>query len=371
MARVARMISIPERLGKDLLTVVWGADPAPSLAPIARTWVRSLMLAAGVGLVAIAGQYLSDTRDLSSPVSMALGVMTVLPLAVLRRKPLWAWRIAFLGLLIGGIGQTQLEAWPWNPVQALAAVVILFVVALREPPGVIFWVGVSAVLIVWFRVGSENIAGVTVLLAVLLVLGEQIGRRRRIQRALVVQSERGEIAEAREAVLVERTRIARELHDVVAHSMSLVAVRAETAPYRLPGLSEPAREEFLALAGTARDSLTELRRLLGVLRTDQTQAELAPQPDLSDLDDLVGSARQAGMQVMTSISGGTPSAATGLTVVPNRAGGAVERGPARFGRAGAGDGDHDEDADPGRGAQRAWRAVPPHPRHRSRAGRHA
>jgi signal transduction histidine kinase len=167
---------------------------------------------------------------------------------------------------------------------------------------------------VWLQAGSENIAAVTVLMAVLLVLGEQIGRRRRLQRALVAQSERGEIAEAREAVLVERARIARELHDVVAHSMSLVAVRAETAPYRLPGLSEPAREEFLALAGTARDSLTELRRLLGVLRTAQTQAELTPQPDLSDLDDLVGSARRAGMQVTISISGGTPSAATGLTV---------------------------------------------------------
>jgi signal transduction histidine kinase len=308
------MISILRRFGKDLLTVYWGDDPAAPPGPIKRWWVSPLLLLAGVGFAVIAANYLQDTRKISGPVAMLLGVVTVLPLAVLWRKPLWAWRIAFAGLLIGGVGQTRLEVWPWNPVQAWVAILVMFVVALREPPGVVFWVGVSAVMIVWFRVGPENIAGVTVLLAVMLVLGEQIGRRRRIQRALVAQSERGEIAEAREAVLVERTRIARELHDVVAHSMSLVAVRAETAPYRLSGLSEPAREEFLALAGTARDSLTELRRLLGVLRTDRTEPELTPQPGMSDLDDLAESARRAGMQVTTNVSGSSPSAATGLTV---------------------------------------------------------
>src|SRR5581483_5176999 len=108
------------------------------------------------------------------------------------------------------------------------------------------------------------------------------------------------------------TRIARELHDVVAHSMSLVAVRAETAPYRLPDLPEPAREEFLALANTARDTLGELRRLLGVLRTDP--AALAPQPSLSDVDDLVASARQAGLKVQVAVVGAPTSEATGLTV---------------------------------------------------------
>ncbi|WP_203910431.1 sensor histidine kinase [Rhizocola hellebori] len=304
-ARLAKLASVLRRLGWDLLTVLWGADPAQPLPPIKRWWIRLPLVLAGVGL------YLEAAPELSNPVSMVLAFVTVLSLVVLWRKPLWAWRLAFAGLLIGGFGQTQEQAWPWNPVQTLAAIVILFVVALREPPGIIFWIGVSAALTVWIR--SDNAAAATVLIAVLLVLGEQIGRRRRLQRALVVQSERGEIAEAREAILVERTRIARELHDVVAHSMSLVAVRAETAPYRLPGLPDPARDEFLALAATARDSLTELRRLLGVLRTEQTEPELTPQPDLSDLDDLVASARQAGMQVATAISGPSPSAATGLT----------------------------------------------------------
>jgi len=100
-------------------------------------------------------------------------------------------------------------------------------------------------------------------------------------------------------VLEERARIARELHDVVAHHMSLIAVRAETAPYRLSDLSESARAEFGSLSDVAREALTEMRRLLGVLRNDEP-AGLAPQPQLSDLPALVETARQAGVTVELS-----------------------------------------------------------------------
>jgi len=100
-------------------------------------------------------------------------------------------------------------------------------------------------------------------------------------------------------VLEERARIARELHDVVAHHMSLIAVRAETAPYRLPGLPEAARAEFGSLSEVAREALTEMRRLLGVLRNDQPAA-LAPQPQLADLPELIDAARQAGVSVELS-----------------------------------------------------------------------
>src|SRR5438067_2088433 len=124
---------------------------------------------------------------------------------------------------------------------------------------------------------SATIASPAVAIAV-----DNIGFRLRAQHALAVQTERAEDERARRAVLEERTRIARELHDVVAHHMSLIAVRAETAPYRLPGLPEAARAEFGALSEVAREALTEMRRLLGVLRHDQPAAR-APQPQLADL----------------------------------------------------------------------------------------
>src|SRR3984885_6032285 len=105
---------------------------------------------------------------------------------------------------------------------------------------------------------------------------------------------------AARAVLEERPRIARELHDVVAHHMSLIAVRAETASYRLPGLPESAQAEFGSLSEEAREGLAEMRRLLAVLRDDQPAA-LAPQPQLADLPVLVDTARKAGLSVELSV----------------------------------------------------------------------
>src|SRR5207244_4194978 len=116
----------------------------------------------------------------------------------------------------------------------------------------------------------------TIVFTAAVIAVDSTGSRLRAQRALEAQTERAEDERARRAVLEERTRIARELHDVVAHHMSLIAVRAETAPYRLTGLPGPARAEFGSLGEEAREALVEMRRLLGVLRHDQPAA-LAPQ----------------------------------------------------------------------------------------------
>src|SRR5262249_62269838 len=137
-------------------------------------------------------------------------------------------------------------------------------------------------------------ASATIIFTVATVAVDNVGSRLRAQRSLAVQTGRTEAEQERLAVLEERTRIARELHDVVAHHMSLIAVRAETAPYRLPGLPESAQAEFGSLSEVAREALTEMRRLLGVLRHDQP-ADLAPQPGLADLPSLIHTAPQAGL----------------------------------------------------------------------------
>jgi signal transduction histidine kinase len=86
------------------------------------------------------------------------------------------------------------------------------------------------------------------------------------------------------------------MHDVVAHHMSMIAVQAETAPYRVAGLPESAREEFAALSQAAREALTDMRRLLGVLRSEQA-TERIPQPGLADVPALVEGTRRAGAEV--------------------------------------------------------------------------
>jgi signal transduction histidine kinase len=83
----------------------------------------------------------------------------------------------------------------------------------------------------------------------------------------------------------------------VAHHMSMIAVQAETAPYRVPDLPGPAREELAGIATSARSALADMRRLLGVLRADDEEALREPQPGLAELPTLVETARRAGMQV--------------------------------------------------------------------------
>jgi signal transduction histidine kinase len=122
-----------------------------------------------------------------------------------------------------------------------------------------------------------------------------------VARSLVEHTARG-----------ERARIARELHDVVAHHISMVAVQAETARLATPGMPAAGAERLLAIGDTARAGLTEMRRLLGVLREDAGPAELAqerhPQPGLQQLLALVDEARQASGATMRLIVSGPPAA---------------------------------------------------------------
>jgi signal transduction histidine kinase len=107
-----------------------------------------------------------------------------------------------------------------------------------------------------------------------------------------------------QAVLRERARIARELHDVVAHSVSMIAVQAETAPYTMAQLSPEAERGFAEIARTAREALVEMRRLLGVLRSDaRAEPEVTPQPRLDRLPELIEQHRGAGGRAEISVHG--------------------------------------------------------------------
>lgn len=140
--------------------------------------------------------------------------------------------------------------------------------------------------------------------AAALVIAGLVAARIRVTEELTREREHSAIEESRRALVEERTRIARELHDVIAHSMSVIQVQASTARYRLPGIEEAAAAEFDDIATTARASLTEMRRMLGVLRTEDQAAELAPQQGIDDIPALVGTIRRAGVEVGLAIEGG-------------------------------------------------------------------
>ena len=204
----------------------------------------------------------------------------------------------------------------------LALLVAFCVAGVRYQRPVLWWMWALTLIPWWLWLQAEvkNLdgpAGATIAFTAATIAVDSVGGRLRAQRALAAQTERTEVEQARRAVLEERTRIARELHDVVAHHMSLIAVRAETAPYRLSGLPESARAEFAALSEVAREALTDMRRLLGVLRHDEP-AVLAPQPRLSDLPMLVDAARQAGIPVDLSTASVLDAVPSGVGVCAYR-----------------------------------------------------
>ena len=237
---------------------------------------------------------------------MLLVAAVVTPLLLAARYPLLGWRLGWLALLLAPLVPAGWRGgWPWGPAQLLVLLVVFCVAGVRYRRPVLWWMWALS-LIPWWLWLAKDLADLTGPLSATIgftaatVAVDSIGSRWRTQRALAAQTERAELERARRAVLEERTRIARELHDVVAHHMSLIAVRAETAPYRLSDLPESARAEFGSLSEVAREALTEMRRLLGVLRHDQP-AGLAPQPQLSDIPALVDAARRAGVSVELTV----------------------------------------------------------------------
>jgi signal transduction histidine kinase len=141
--------------------------------------------------------------------------------------------------------------------------------------------------------------------AVAVVVADLVRSRADARQRLVEQEEISAAERAQRARWQERARIARELHDVVAHHLSVVVVRADSAPHRLNGLADDAREEFAGIAEDARSSLTEMRRVLRLLRddpgSDRASAELGPQPGLADLAELVAGTRRAGADVRLEV----------------------------------------------------------------------
>ena len=140
------------------------------------------------------------------------------------------------------------------------------------------------------------------------MLGDSIRTRRAYfaqleERAARLEKERE--AQAKVAVAAERARIARELHDVVAHNVSVMVVQADGAAYVMDAAPDQAKKALETISGTGRQALAEMRRLLGVLRTGEHQesGEYVPQPDVEQLDDLIEQVRSAGLPVDFKVEG--------------------------------------------------------------------
>jgi signal transduction histidine kinase len=283
-----------------LIQVLTGSEPPPVWR-----WRSPQERQAGYAVLGVVTLVLCVANLVGAFASLGqllLAVPVVAPLPLAARYPMLAWRAGWLALLLAPlVPAVWWGGWPWGPGQILAMLGAFFLAGIRQRRAELWWMWALSLIpwCLWLTAEIPNLhgpAGSIVVFTATVIAVDSIGSWLRAQHSLITQIERAEAERARRAVLEERTRIARELHDVVAHHMSLIAVRAETAPYRLTGLPESAQAEFSSLSEVAREALAEMRRLLGVLRHDQPAA-LAPQPQLSDLPALVDAARQAGAPV--------------------------------------------------------------------------
>jgi signal transduction histidine kinase len=232
--------------------------------------------------------------NVSSVVILLISLALCAPLAVRTWLPLTAWCASAVALFWVGGAFTEMGVLPGA---VLVYILCLYAVAVRCES----WVVVTAAVVT--AIGGMVIYGQPLteafLTAAVPILAGVVVRTRRgnIER-LAVQERRHEGERAR---LQERQRIARELHDVVAHHMSVIAIQAEAGPYKVQDPPKELVESFADIRASALSGLKELRRVLGVLRSDTP--DTAPQPGLDDLEELLESARSAGLAVTTGITG--------------------------------------------------------------------
>ncbi|HEX5568596.1 MAG TPA: histidine kinase [Streptomyces sp.] len=314
-------------LREDLLTGAFAFRPLPPL-PEDHPWPGRLpravrgparrlphLAVVSLALLLMSAELTSHFDGVGALVrALCLGV----PLVLVLFRPIGAFWLSIAGpffvtfaaVFVG----TSWGAWPWTVPAFAAHLAVMLVIAPRSRPRVsaLLWLVTCLLLLVTPLVGGvvigmaswrgPNAVVMAVVSGIALLLlhsvrGWRESRRQVVEQVAVVEEER-----SRRTLLEERTTIARELHDVVAHHMSVVAIQAEAAPYRV----QDPPEELVRVLATIRENavaaLTELRRVLGVVRAD-LPADLdgwgpeAPQPTLAELDDLLANVRGAGLEV--------------------------------------------------------------------------
>ncbi|MFF5844029.1 sensor histidine kinase [Streptomyces massasporeus] len=322
----ARVTGWLRALRGDLWTV--RVDPLP-----ASTWLR--WLPHGVLCVAAFGITLGGTGDMNDNGHLAPGLALLIAVAqggavVLGLwRPVPAWWLSLGVFALGAVSvrtrmgfDLETYTWPWTAAGIIAELFVLLLLALRVPTRAAVAALAATAFVTWVleSLGTGEPYDTTGVLAVSLftivvILGSALRGRREARAQLVEQTTLTAEERTRRTLLEERSRIARELHDVVAHHMSVISIQAQVAPHLVENPPDELRENLAGIRQNALEALTELRRVLGVLRSEHTgpgespdgsgdgTAPHAPQPTLDRLDALVENTRAVGREVVTDING--------------------------------------------------------------------
>jgi signal transduction histidine kinase len=302
-----------------LEALIDAAFRAPARARLGWRWQRgrvwsvaamALMTALAIGFTAGSVAIMTVSMHVGVNLAALLGLAQAAPLLGAARSPLGSWRIMALGMIAGNLFVAPRGGiWPWPVTTWLAMVVVLFQVGACYERRISMAAGLLTALVVvlpavpvsgmpfWFALILWGI------IAFVMVFADALSGRYVAEARLAEQAALHERERARQAVLEERARIARELHDVVAHHMSVIVLQSEAAPYKIQELPGAARDTFDLIQNAAREALAETRRVVGLLREDDEVAERVPQPGLERLDELVERAQHAGLVVDSRIDG--------------------------------------------------------------------
>ncbi|MGW5279324.1 sensor histidine kinase [Streptomyces collinus] len=265
-----------------------------------------------VALGVVAMLFALASTDRAGLLSLLSGLLALGPVLLTLVRPVGAFWCSLaasaVALVLGG--GSGFGDWPWLPGSFLTHLVVLTVVALRTRPRVAAWMWVMTAaygfvaesLFGWDHY-STDVGPMLILSALILLVVTVRHIRREAQQEVTAQQTVTEAERSRRTLLEERTTIARELHDVVAHHMSVVAIQAEAAPYRVENPPPELEQAFATIRENAVAALTELRRVLGVVRAEDYEAPDAPQPTLADLDALLANVREAGLEVTKTVTG--------------------------------------------------------------------
>jgi signal transduction histidine kinase len=277
-----------------------------------RYWFDAVILVGlGLGLLAtVDGQGRLDGPHGPLWLDVLATVAIVVPFFARRRFPLGV--PLAVGIAVVFISFLDDRLVPYNPVAFFAGCVVVFLFALlrdrrQAVAGLAATLGVEAVVARNDPLGGiGDFIFVGLIFVVVWTIGFTLGRKfeeadQAKERAIRAEREREE--RARAAVAEERARIARELHDVVGHSVSVMTVQASGVRRLLRPDQEREREALLVVERTGREALAEMRRMVGVLRRPEEGPALAPQPSLEHVGRLVEQTREAGLPVELRVEG--------------------------------------------------------------------
>ncbi|MGW0547357.1 sensor histidine kinase [Streptomyces altiplanensis] len=276
-----------------------------------RTYAAWMPHAVVVGLAMVVMLLSAVVAD-SGGGTLATAISGFIPAAALVMtlvRPAGAWWVSLLSTPVVGVLGHSWDGWPWTPSSFVAHIGVMVVVAARTRTRTAAWMWASTAVYALF---AETFLGtgystdspqMLFFSALALLVVTVLHVRREAKEEVTVQKTVTAVERDRRTLLEERTTIARELHDVVAHHMSVVAIQAEAAPYRVENPPPELEQAFVTIRENAVAALTELRRVLGVVRAEDYEAPDAPQPTLADLDRLLTNVRDAGLTVDRTVTG--------------------------------------------------------------------